>query len=200
MIIRKCLAVHRLVKLSFGGINSNLAEQRVQTKSPRLVRNDRHNLPANCFVAQQHREQTNERHRRGHFEQTGTFEKIRERFAPGNFQRCRRHFARRQETAEFFAPGQKIFHLRTVSGRTIKRHVGNDIVADRDVETPTELAEFLLVHFFLLMRNVFAFARFTEAVTLDRLGQDHRRLALVFHRGFVGRIHLAHVVTAAQQL
>ena len=50
------------------------------------------------------------------------------------------------------------------------------------------------------MRNVAAFAGFAQAVAFDRLGQDHRRLALVFHGRLVGGIHLARVVAAAQQL
>ena len=45
-----------------------------------------------------------------------------------------------------------------------------------------------------------AFARFAEAVALDGLGENHRRLAFVFHRGLVGRINFARVVAAAQQL
>ena len=85
-------------------------------------------------------------------------------------------------------------------GGRIERHFGDDVVADRNVETPAELAEFLLVHFFLLVRNVFAFARFAEAVAFDRFRQNHRRLAFVLHRRLVGGIHFAHVVAAAQQL
>jgi hypothetical protein len=62
-----------------------------------------------------------------------------------------------------------------------------------------ELAQLLLVHFFLLVRNVFAFARLAETVALDRLRQNHRWLAFVFRGGLVSGIHLAHVVAAAQQ-
>ncbi len=53
-----------------------------------------------------------------------------------------------------------------------------------------ELAQFLLVQFFLLVRDVAAFAGFAQSVTFDGLGQDHRRLALVFDRRFVGGINL----------
>ena len=49
------------------------------------------------------------------------------------------------------------------------------------------------------MRNVFAFARLAEAVALDRLGEHDRRLAFVVHGGFVGGIHFARVMAAAQQ-
>ena len=50
------------------------------------------------------------------------------------------------------------------------------------------------------MRNVAAFAGFAEAVAFHRFGQNHRRLALVLHGRFVGRIHFARIVAAAQQL
>ena len=50
------------------------------------------------------------------------------------------------------------------------------------------------------MRNVAAFAGFTEAVALDGLGQNDGRAALVIHRRLVGRVNLLRVVTAAQQL
>ncbi len=50
------------------------------------------------------------------------------------------------------------------------------------------------------MRNIFTFARFAQAVALDRLCQNDRRLAFVLGRRLVSRIHLAHVMTAAQQL
>ncbi len=50
------------------------------------------------------------------------------------------------------------------------------------------------------MRNVLALAGLAESVALHRLGQNHRRLALVLRGGLVGGIDLARVVTAAQQL
>ena len=42
-----------------------------------------------------------------------------------------------------------------------------------------EFAQLLFVELLLLVRDVAAFAGFAQAVALDRLGQNHRRLALV---------------------
>ena len=49
------------------------------------------------------------------------------------------------------------------------------------------------------MRDVAAFAGFAEAVAFDGFGENDRRLAFVFQRGFVGGINFLRVVTAAQQ-
>ena len=45
-----------------------------------------------------------------------------------------------------------------------------------------------------------AFARFAEAVALDRARQDDGGLPRVFDRGFVSRVNLARIVPTAQQL
>ena len=50
------------------------------------------------------------------------------------------------------------------------------------------------------MRNVATFARFTEAVTLHSFRENDSRLTFMFRRRFVGRVHLARVVTAAHEL
>ena len=68
-----------------------------------------------------------------------------------------------------------------------------------NVETRAELAQFLFVHLFLLMRDVAAFARFAEAVTFDGLCENDRRLAFVLHRRLVSRINFSCVMAAAQQ-
>ena len=107
--------------------------------------------------------------------------------------------SRGQKTAERLAAFQKIFYFRAFGGRTIKRRFRNHIVSDRNVEAPAKFAQLLFVHFFLLMRDVAAFARFAEAVAFDSFCQNHRRLAFVLDGGFVGRINFFRVVTAAQQ-
>ena len=49
------------------------------------------------------------------------------------------------------------------------------------------------------MGDVLPFAGFAHAVTLDRLRQDHRRLALMFNRSRIGGVHFGWVVAAAVQ-
>ena len=115
-------------------------------------------------------------------------------------QHDRRDYARGQETAERLAAFEQIFRFHAVRRGTVKRRLGDDVVADRNVEALAEFAQLLLVHFLLLVRNVLALAGLAESVALDRLGQNHRRLALVLRGGLVGGIDLARVVAAAQQL
>ena len=50
------------------------------------------------------------------------------------------------------------------------------------------------------MGDVAAFAGFAQAVALDRLGQDDRRLALVLDGRLVGGVDLLRIVAAAAQL
>ena len=49
------------------------------------------------------------------------------------------------------------------------------------------------------MRRVLRLALLAQAVALDRLGEDHRRLALVLHRRGVGGVDLVRIVAAAVQ-
>ena len=94
----------------------------------------------------------------------------------------------------------RYFVSRTVRRRAEERRLGDFLVADRHAEPRAKLAQFLFVQLLLLVGDVAAFAGFAQAVTLDGLGQDHRRLALVFHGGLVGGIDLAGIVAAAQEL
>ena len=94
---------------------------------------------------------------------------------------------------------KKILGFRAVRRRAVEGRFGDFFVGDRDVETRAKFAQLLFVQFFLLMRDVAAFAGFAQAIAFDGLGQDHRRLAFVFHRGFVGGINFFRIVAAAQQ-
>ena len=53
VIIEQRLAIDRLVELAFGGVNADLAEQRIHAKSPRFVGNDRDDAFADLLVAQE---------------------------------------------------------------------------------------------------------------------------------------------------
>ena len=199
VIVKQRCLVHRLVKLALRRVDPNLPEQRIHAEGARFVGNDRHDVFAQSFVPEQHREQAHERHRRGNFARARAFEELLEVVQFRHFQFARNHAARRNEPAHRLAPFEQIFDLGTVRRRTIERRAGDHIVADRDVEALAKFAKLLLVHLFLLVRNVAALARFTEAVALNGFGKDHRRLALVLRRRFVGGINFTRVMTAAQQ-
>ena len=57
----------------------------------------------------------------------------------------------------------------------------------------------VFVHLLLLVGDVLAFARFAEAVALDRAGEDDGRLPLVLDRGLVGVVDLDRIVAAEAQ-
>jgi hypothetical protein len=57
--------------------------------------------------------------------------------------------------------------------RTEEGCLSDFFVADRNAEPSAELAQFFFVQFFLLMRDVAAFAGFAQAVAFDGLGQDN---------------------------
>ena len=107
---------------------------------------------------------------------------------------------RRNPTAERLAPLAKVLHLRRIVGRLVERRFGNVVVGDRNREPRAELAQLLLVVLLLLVRHVAAFARFAQAVALDRLGEDHGRPALGLDRRLVGREYLFRIVAAAVEL
>ncbi len=199
VIKRQRRAVHRLVKLPFRRIDSDFPKQCIQAKRARFVGNDGYQIPADPFVLQQQAEQTAKGHGRRDFpgRTPEEFGKMTQR---RHVQLHRLDVARRHEPAQGLAAFEQILDLRTVGGRTIERRSRDYVIADRDVEAFAKFAKLLLVHLFLLVRNVAALARFAQAVTLHGFGQDHRGLALMFRRRLVGGIDFSRVVTAAHQL
>src|ERR1051325_6375027 len=81
---------------------------------------------------------------------------------------CRNNVLSNRTTARRVAPFEEVFRRRGVLRRTVKRHVGDDVVADRDVEARAKLPQFLFVQFFLLVRDVAALAGRPETGALDR--------------------------------
>ena len=199
MIVKQRFAVHRLVELAVVRVDADLAEQSVQPEGAGFVGNDRHDTFADVFVAQQMTQQPHEGHGGGSFAAAGAFEKFSKTGKRRYFQRLGFDFAFWQETAQGLAPFEQILCLGAVKSGTIKRRIDDLLVADRDIEPGAEFAKFLFVELFLLVRNVAALARFAQAVAFDGLGENDGGLTLVFHRGFVGGIHLARVVTTAEQ-
>ena len=71
------------------------------------------------------------------------------------------------------------------------------LVGDIEVEAVAEGEQRLGVHLLLLVGDVLALAGLAHSVALDRLGQDHCRLAGVLGCGLVGGMDLLRVVAAA---
>ena len=165
--------------------------ERVQAERARLVGNDRHDILADAFVRAAERAADVHKRRRGGNFRGRAFEKFGEVIQLRHVEFDRLDDARGQKTAQRLAAFEQVLDLRAVRRRTVKRRLGNDVVADGNIEALAEFAQLLLVHFFLLMRDVPAFAGFAQAVALHRLGQNHGRLAFVLHRGLVGGINIS---------
>ncbi len=118
---------------------------------------------------------------------------------PSSGDRSRADFARRRVSAESFATLGQIFNFRAVFGRTIEWNFDAILIGERNVEARAEDAELFFVELFLLVRDVFAFTSFAEAVALDRAGEDDGRAALVFRSGFVGGVNFPRIVTTETQ-
>src|SRR5206468_3005021 len=136
-------------------------------------------------VAQQMAQQPNEGHRGGCLITAGTLEEFSETGERRNLELFGLDLAPGQEPAQRLATFQQVFRLGALERRTVKRRINNFLVADGNIESRPELAKLFLIQLFLLMRNVAAFAGFAQAIALDGLGQNDRRLAQVLDRGVV---------------
>src|SRR5207253_1425927 len=105
--------------------------------------------------------------------------------------------ALRQRAAQRGAPLADELRLRRVLRRLVEAQVADLLVGDLELEAIAEGEQRLLVHLLLLMGDVLALAGRAHPVALDRLGEDHRRLAVVLDRGLVGRVDLALIEAAA---
>ena len=105
---------------------------------------------------------------------------------------------RRHRAAERFAALAQVVHLRAVFRRAVERRFGHVLVGNRNAEPRAELAQLLFVELLLVVRHVAAFAAFAQAVALDRLGEDHRRLALALDGRLVRGVDLLRIVAAAR--
>ena len=71
------------------------------------------------------------------------------------------------------------------------------LVGEVELEAVAERQQRVVVHLLLLVGDVLALAGLAHPVALDRLGEDHRRLARVLDGRRVGGVDLARVVAAA---
>ena len=113
-------------------------------------------------------------------------------FSRGN--RFGAHGALRHKSAELFPSRFQILDLGAVLRRTIEGRVCNLGVADRNVEPLPKLPQLVFVQFFLLVGDVLSFARFAEAVTLNRARKDNGGAALVLESRFVGGVNFSRIV------
>src|SRR5260370_2699332 len=140
-----------------------------------------------------------EGHGGGNFAAIAAVVEFAEKFVVVGNEGCGADFALWSISTEGFATSFEIRDFLAVLGRAIERNIADIAVAERNAKAGAELAEFLFVQLLLLVSDVFAFASFAEAVTLDSAGEDDRGAALVFEGGFVGGIDFAGIVSTKTQ-
>ena len=121
--------------------------------------------------------------------------------SPGSWSGLRPHDPLGQGAAE---RGPALLHVLDLVGLlarvVVRRQVGLErLVGDRQVEPVAERLEVGVGQLLHLVRGVAALEAL-QRPALDRLGQDHGRLADVRSRGLERGVHLAVVVAAAGQL
>ncbi len=99
-------------------------------------------------------------------------------------------------SAEFLAALAQVRNLGRVVGWTIERQLLDFFVRQRNTEARTKRLQLFFVQLLLLVRDVLAFAAFTESVTFNGAGEDDSRLALVLDRSLVRRVNLQRIVSA----
>ena len=112
--------------------------------------------------------------------------------------------ARGSGAAELLAALEQVLDARVVGARVVVgRGVGvalEHLVGDRELEAVAQALEVVEGELLHLVGRVAAGEVAAEAVALDRLGEDHGRLAGVVHRRLVGGVDLAVVVATALEL
>ena len=107
------------------------------------------------------------------------------------------HFAARHVAAHGFAAGADVFAFRRIGFRTIERRRIHHRFGNGDIEALPELLQLFFVQLLLAMGDVPAFAGLTEAVALNRLGEDDGGLALGLGSALEGLVDLDGIVSAA---
>ena len=199
LIIKQGVAVDRIIELAFGRINTDGTKQRVHTERARFIGNNRHHAAANLRMPQKFGQDADKSHGGRSFKLARTFIKFLKKIFTRHIHRLMLCLALRHKPIQFFTAFKQVLGFNAVFGRAVKRRFHHVLIRNRHVETRPELTQLFFIHFFLLVRDVAAFARFAEAVALDRLGQNHGRLAFVFRRCLESCVNLLRIVAAARQ-
>ena len=152
---------------------------------------------ADRLVAQQRGQHPDERHRGRDLAVAGALELGLEQVQLGDLQRLGLAPARGQHAAERGAALAQVLHLRRVVGRLVVLGGAHLLVGQRQLEAVAEGQQRVLGHLLGLVGDHLALAGDAHPVALDRLGQDHRRLAGVRDRRVVGGVDLLLVEPAA---
>ena len=180
------------------GVDSALAEQGLHAEGTGFIGYDGDDQLADFRFAQQAREHPRKHHGRRDFAAVRPLLEFLEHFVRRRGGQAGIHdVAPGYIAAERLPSFPDILHFGAVHRRSEIRRFADLVIRKGDAQFGTQVAQAFLVDHLLLMGGVLALAPFTQPVPLDRLGQDDRRRAPVFHCGLVRRVDLLLVVTAA---
>jgi hypothetical protein len=150
----------------------------------RLVGDDRHDARAELLVAHEVLEQPDERHRRGDLLLAGPFLQLRVGVVARQLQRVVLHPPRRHISPEGSPALEHVLDRLVVLARVVVRRpirVSLELlVRDRDAHVVPEQLQVVQRHLLHLVGRVATGEVRAEAVALDRLGEDDRRLPVWF--------------------
>ena len=194
------IGILRGVFLPFTAVNTNLTEQAFHTKGTGFIRDDRYHPFADLLVFKQRRQHPHKGHGGGNFAIATAFEYGIKGIQFRQVQlTVKAYLAARHKAVQRLAAGLEVFHLFGVFTGVVVRDVSQFVVADRNVETVTEVLDGFHVHFLDLVGNVFAFTGVTHAITFNGFGQDHGRTTLGIHRAVIGGVNLVRVMATTVQ-
>ena len=202
LVVEHQLAIDGDVLLPCGVVDLRRREERIHAERARLVGDDRHEARADALIAHEVLEESHEGHGRG--------DRLLARATADHLvgvrrrhrQRCRAGAPLRDGPAESTPAIEHVGEgLGVRTGMEVRREVtvAQLGVGDRDVQAIAEELEVVERELLHLVGRIATFEVRPERVSLDRLGEDHRRLARGLDRSLVGGVHLAVVVTAALQ-
>lgn len=196
--------VHGRVQLAVAVVDLQAREPRVHAERACLVGDDRNNALPDLLVAQQFLERPHRRHGGGDLLVTRALLQRLVGVARRKGQHLGVGASLGQEAAQCPPPLQHVADLRRLrAGVVVRREVGvlfELFVADRNALCVTEILEVGQRELLHLVGGVAALEVRAQRVTLDGLGQDDGRLALVIHRCAVRGVHLAVIVAAALEV
>src|SRR5207253_2165390 len=159
----------------------------------------RHDVLAEVLVSHQAFEQVDKDHGGGDGSAAAAFEErldlgVRRAGERGTIDAALRHI-----TAERLAALLEIADLLAVLARLVIIGGHHLLVAEDEVKAGAEAGAVLLGYLLGLVSGVHAFAGNAQAIALDRLGEDDRRLSLVLHGRLVRSVDLLGIVAAAPE-
>ena len=198
LVVAELVGVLRGVELALRVVDADLAEHPLHAEGAALVRHDRHHELADVLVAQQRVQRPHEGHRRRDLPVAGVLQQRVEGRELRDLELRRVLVLPLRERPAQRLAALKDVVLLLVAKRDVRR-LRHLVLVDRDVEPIAEGLELILRHLLLLVGDVLAFAGIAHAVALDRLDQEHRRLAFRLHRAVECCIDLQRVMSPAAQ-